>query len=414
MLARLKFDIADLVNEILDQIPQDDLIHGRVLDLSIGGGQFVREIERRKRAAGLSDQEIRDSVYGFEGNIIRVNYAVNKHKLIGTYRVNAILGEDLGDMRFDVIVGNPPYAKPDKSGRDDDNLWPLFLEIAHGKVEPGGWIGFVTPASWGSLGTNVAEPGSAVRKKLFSPYQVSWVDLTASRHFPDIGSTFSSYVMRSSPYDHDELTEIRFSDKVVNSDFNSYLCFPLKHSEAEFSEIIKSFAKRTPYPVTLSDPYPKARYSMKKKLSEGTFSHTRSTTHPHRSYHTNAQTHLYSSYRNDFHDQWKVVFSYSGTWKTEVTDDCSLTDASMCVICDDQQQALSVQSVLDSSPIKFLINDVYRWSGYYSGAFLQMIPALPMDHIYSEDEVYDQLFTSEQAQLIRSKLDSKNKSSKIK
>ena len=51
MIGRLKFNIDPLVNRILDQIPEDILIHGIVLDPAIGGGQFVKEVERRKRAA---------------------------------------------------------------------------------------------------------------------------------------------------------------------------------------------------------------------------------------------------------------------------------------------------------------------------------------------------------------------------
>ena len=143
---------------------------------------------------------------------------------------------------------------------------------------------------------------------------------------------------------------------------------------------------------------------MPKKIEANDYSLTQSADHPYRAYHTNAQTSLYSKYKNSFHGQWKAVFSYSGSWQVEVTKDCSLTDASMCVLCDTELEAQSVKSVLESAPVKFLIDKVFRWGGYYNGLFISWIPALPKTKIYSTDEVYNLLFTQPQADLIKSLL----------
>ena len=71
MIGRLKFEFNNLVNQILDQIPEELLINGTVLDPSIGGGQFIKEVERRKRAAGKTDAEIASTVFGIEENVLR-------------------------------------------------------------------------------------------------------------------------------------------------------------------------------------------------------------------------------------------------------------------------------------------------------------------------------------------------------
>jgi hypothetical protein len=67
MIGRLKFEIDPLVNQMLDQIPEDIIVNGIILDPAIGGGQFVKEVERRKRAAGKTDAEIFATVFGFIG-----------------------------------------------------------------------------------------------------------------------------------------------------------------------------------------------------------------------------------------------------------------------------------------------------------------------------------------------------------
>jgi site-specific DNA-methyltransferase (adenine-specific) len=112
MLGRIKFQIEPLVNEILDQLPAEVWSSKTTtfFDPAIGGGQFVREIERRLREAGHTDVNISGRVYGCESSLLSVKYAVNKYKLAGTYSVGDFLAQDFGDMKFDVIVGNPPYV----------------------------------------------------------------------------------------------------------------------------------------------------------------------------------------------------------------------------------------------------------------------------------------------------------------
>jgi hypothetical protein len=145
MIGRLKFDIDTLVNQILNQIPNDVIVNGTVLDPAIGGGQFVKEVERRKRAAGKTDAEIAKTVVGIEQNVLRKNYAVNKHKLVGNYKVANFLEKDFKDMKFDVIVENPPYqsGKGEKGGKH--SLWRKFVKKSFDLLNKDGYIAVVCP-----------------------------------------------------------------------------------------------------------------------------------------------------------------------------------------------------------------------------------------------------------------------------
>jgi hypothetical protein len=142
MLGRLKFNIEELVEEILDQIPehvwQSDTT--TFLDPAIGGGQFVVAIERRLRKYGYSSENIAKRVFGYEDNILRVNYAINKHKLVGNYQAKNFLKEKF-DMKFDVVVGNPPFDQA--NGAKNTKLWAKFsskaLDVANEVVA------FITP-----------------------------------------------------------------------------------------------------------------------------------------------------------------------------------------------------------------------------------------------------------------------------
>jgi SAM-dependent methyltransferase len=141
MLGRLKFNIAVLVEEILDQLPA--YLWGSetttFFDPAIGGGQFVAAVERRLRDAGHSDENISNRVFGYEDNQMRINFAINKYKLKGIYTARKFLEEEF-NMKFDVILANPPYQ-----GKAE--LHQRFFNKAVDLVKDGGIVSFIQPAT---------------------------------------------------------------------------------------------------------------------------------------------------------------------------------------------------------------------------------------------------------------------------
>jgi type I restriction-modification system DNA methylase subunit len=400
------------VSILLDHLPTKFWAAGpRCLDPSCGTGEWVLWIANRLRAEGLDPKDyihyadtsainvrITSLRLGFDnGFCYNVKDAKNKEI------INDLKGQfmsELGLQKFDLYATNPPFQKADKSGNDADNLWPSFLELGHQLTKPEGYMVMITPGSWASLGTNATNPGSKIRKKWFDTKQTELVDFTIGEHF-DVGSTFTGYVIKNTENDPNLDTVLVFKDNIITGKFADYPCFSLFYSNSEFIDIVKKFRASQHYDIVMDDPYHTPRAAMPKKIKQGDYSETQGPVHPYRVYHTNAQDTYYSKYKNKFHDQWKAVFSYSGSWKVEVTDSCSLTDASMCILTDTKEEAESVQSVLQSAPVKFLIDKVFRWGGYYNGLFISWIPALPMTKIYTEEEVYKLLFATKQAELIQ-------------
>jgi hypothetical protein len=407
------------VESLLDSLDESFWASGpTVLDPSCGTGEWLVYISNKLKEHGFDPNTLIEFADSSEINLritaLRLGFnngfcynVTNKGKdLVDTFMKKY-------SKEFDLYTTNPPFQKAEKTGRDNDNLWPKFLELGHRLTKKDGYQVMVTPGSWASLGANEQSPGSSDRKKYFDTKQVDVVDFTIGEHF-DVGSTFTGYVIKQTVASINHTTKLVFKDNTINSKFGDYPCFSLWYSNSEFIDILKKFRTSKHYDIIAKDPYPVARGSMPKKIEDGAYSKDQSANNPHRAYHTNAQTHLYTKHINSFHNQWKAVFSYSGSWKVEVTNDCSLTDASMCVLCDNEQEARSVQSVLQSEPIKFLIDKVFRWGGYYNALFIKWIPSLPKNKIYTVDEVYNLLFTIEQTELIKNyiSLDSKKKAKK--
>jgi hypothetical protein len=201
MLGRLKFDIDPLINEMLDQLPKDIIINGTFLDPAIGGGQFVKEVERRKRAAGKTDSEIRSTVFGIEENVLRKNYAVNKHKLVGNYEVANFLDKDFKNMKFDVILGNPPYqkAKTDSrlGSRGDTSLWDKFVTKGLELLNDGGYLEYIHPNSW-----RKPEDRNGFWKLLTQDNQMHKLIMSSGKKDQDwfgIGVRVDAYILEKNP-----------------------------------------------------------------------------------------------------------------------------------------------------------------------------------------------------------------------
>ena len=103
----------DLVNQMLDKIPQELFKSNTTtfLDPSFGNGTFLVEIIKRLRREGHSIENIQERVYGVE----LTHRLYNKvNMLLSNYNFRKLcredfLTKDFKDMKFDVVVGNPPY-----------------------------------------------------------------------------------------------------------------------------------------------------------------------------------------------------------------------------------------------------------------------------------------------------------------
>ena len=125
MLARLKFDLNTLANEILDSFDPAffESKTTTFLDPCMGGGQFLRAIEDRLRLYGHSDKNIAKRVTGYAENYLDIGYTKKAMGVVSHMEVKDI--NEIEDMNFNVILGNPPYQNVDKKNKNA-KLWYDF------------------------------------------------------------------------------------------------------------------------------------------------------------------------------------------------------------------------------------------------------------------------------------------------
>ena len=136
----------NLIKEMLDKLPQE-IFESKTttfLDPCFGTGSFLKAIGLRLKKYGHSTENINSRLFGFEVDSRMFNETKCKFNGI-TINKQDFLNTDI-NMKFDVIVGNPPYQKDKHSSQ---KLWKSFLINAIEKhANKNGIISFVIPTSW--------------------------------------------------------------------------------------------------------------------------------------------------------------------------------------------------------------------------------------------------------------------------
>jgi hypothetical protein len=204
---RAQLNIDSLVNEMLNYIPEEVWKSSTTtfLDPSVGGGQFVKAIESTLRLYGHNGANIAGRVFGCEKTILHVNYAIGKHKVVGNYFVANSLKYDWKDMKFDVIVGNPPYQETKDDGNRKDqasNLWSKFWGWAIKNSNDTGKVALVTPTSWITPSQDLKGDdkifGMSRLWDVFNTYSSYANVIDVAKHFPGVGSTFGYAIIDKS------------------------------------------------------------------------------------------------------------------------------------------------------------------------------------------------------------------------
>jgi len=180
-----------LVEEMLDKLPQEVFKSETTtfLDPCFGTGSFLKGVVLRLSANGHSTENINSRVFGFEINNKMFNETKRKFRGISIIKQD-FLKTDI-NMKFDVIVGNPPYQNGSNSM--SEALWLKFIVKASKLSNK---VLFVTPKSWCNLSED------SYKQELYNIFNEKLVYANISEdikknYFSGIGSSFSYFILDS-------------------------------------------------------------------------------------------------------------------------------------------------------------------------------------------------------------------------
>lgn len=339
-----KPDSRDLWEEIVDHIPDEVFLkpNVKILCVAAGHGTEADVIVARMRRLGCSIDDIKDSIYLLDKYSVFVNEAIRKGYV---HVIKADFLDWTSNMKFDVVIGNPPYQK------GNQGIWKNFVKKSVSILKNNGFFSFVTPNSW----TNGSHPQT--EKNIFNWYMQKFncvvINTNVNCHFKGIGKNISYWTLIKQPYQK--------KTKVIDKDGKSTIIdiskYPFFINNFSFISL-DIFEKVVNYGIFYSE------------FVENDAFYTRCYSFP------KAKHISYKSKGYKF-DHIEENFPSS---KIRLNLDCSNLSL---------EQVQSIHSQFSSKLFRFLW-DIYGATDAGSfGWILRNMPKLPNNKIYSDNDIYN-------------------------
>lgn len=322
-------------------------------------------------------------------------------------------------MQFDIIVGNPPFQDSKNRKKTQHKVWKEFTDSAFNKwLTEDGLIAWITPQSWGS-------PSSSILQ-IFKENNLLKVNLDTIKFFPDIGSTFSDYLIRKGqkpskrtsfttsagqsfkykvtenllyfPNDFCE-TSINIHEKVMFGsgqkliiNFDYATCHNvIRHAHKLNDKKIKE-AKEKLLRETCENKKLKIKNRIDNLEEKGknifiTLSEEETAAHVYPVFHTNNKI-WYSSVKQTFADEKKIMWSRSGYTKPFFDNGTmGCTDMGYYILVDDEVTGKRLEKFLNSKLMSYVFKTA-KWSGFGNEIVFSNIPVVPLDEDMSDADYY--------------------------
>ena len=227
-------DSSNLWTDIINQIPDTILLNPNVRILSVACGHCTEAIIIAKRmlSLGISKDVIQNSIWLID----KYNVFTNHAKLV--YGFKNVITQDVllweTTMKFDVILGNPPYQDGSKDGGQNKIYDPISKKALE-LLNDDGIIAFVTP-------TSVLKDSK--RFSLVNQPGLKVVDFTANNHF-NVGIQICWWMV-DKKYSGD--VTIKHGDGTITTQSNNNTIYDYSKIDKDFSVLYERLKLATNEP----------------------------------------------------------------------------------------------------------------------------------------------------------------------
>jgi hypothetical protein len=270
-------------------------------------------------------------------------------------------------MKFDFVIGNPPYQHP--VATSSKKLWPEFFEKSFDLCREGGYVALITPNSWQTPSSDLFE--------YFQKYQCRTVCLDAREYFPEQGSSITWYVIKKEERAEATETKVVGSDNKI--DFRKLDFLPVDSNPLTLSIIGKLFS----FASLNIDGDSYCHSQRQDRMSE-----IEDKDHPHPVKHGNS-TVIYSKFPHPVQNNLKVVFHKSGKTISPSVDE-GVFGASQDVlykVVGTYSEGQNLCSYLTSNIISFLMSQT-TYAMNMSKLVIKKIPAVDLSREWTNEELY--------------------------
>ena len=276
-------------------------------------------------------------------------------------------------MKFDNIVGNPPYQDADNRNTTPHKLWIDFTKKSFSDwLKDGGYLLQVSPSSFSSPSSKILQ--------LFKDKKTHKINFNQEHYFPDVATTVATYVIENSVSNNTTIINNEFT---INLD-NSVLYIPNDFRQESFSIHSKTMFSTQPK-LNVERDYVTG-HNIRLKDENPTLSKEKTEHHIYPMFHSNRQV-WYSTILQPFAKEKKVIWTRSGYTKPFYDNGkFGVTDLSYYVRVANDIEGKNLSHNLNTRLFEYIFSTA-RWSGFGNDKVFYALPQLPNKQL-TNNEMY--------------------------
>jgi len=376
---RTNFNLARIiVNKINVDWTRSDL---KILDLSCGRGTFLLAILEKLLMNGHHKENAVQMLYGVDSSHVQSSIA-KKALFLATgcepniYCKDSLIAE--WDMKFDVIVGNPPYQAPKKG---DYSFWARFVNKSHKLLNDDGYLSMIIPAGWMSPTNDIRQGQKSVMRDIFLKENTYYINVDpelGKKYFPGIGQMFTWFVLNKGTYHN---TTLDFGDKTIDFDLSGMPMLAKSTDDININIIRKISSSKNKWNFT--------RYIMPETWDNLIFDKDSTHIYPRINGNSNHLAKVaFSKSACRYQDNKKVVLPYNGSYYKFVVDDGKYGCTNAYVMLLDNNIIIkSAETYFNSKLVSWLGKN--KFTQYNEGALINSVSAIDLTKEITEEDIYD-------------------------
>jgi hypothetical protein len=352
-------DSTELWTEIISQAVMDARIryamkhNGKILVIAGGHGTEVDVLVEKYGKNIVKNIWFNDDIISF-ANEIKFKY--NKINIIKSNFLEINI-----DMKFDVIVGNPPYDAPLNQNKQTKKIWQEFIHKALDLLNANGTLSLLCPPSW--ILSNDAKL-KKVRNRIIGN-NITHLRLGVQEYFPTVDIQIAYFILQQKPYE--KITKFIDQGETDSTDINLEHGIPLKPEEQYRNDLVDKIIQSS------QDKYKWSSYGEDIKKS------------------TDAAQKL-----NQNNKLLKLIINYSKAYYSENAKDHNMpitrdpiNNLQVCLTVKTKNEGLKHKSWLHSKAIRWFANNFKRrgQTGFCDAVKRQVIPKFKTQ-LWTNGEVY--------------------------
>tara|TARA_B100001093_G_scaffold493944_1_gene536765 strand:- start:6182 stop:7444 length:1263 start_codon:yes stop_codon:yes gene_type:complete len=359
----------ECVEEMINKIPEDTWKNDnlKVLDPCCGCGNFFLVIlEKLKKYHNVKDI-LENMLYFNDINEDRLT-VVKEIFMNDEYNLNISEMDYLKydeEMKYDIVVANPPYAKLLPNGKrasKNHNLIGVFIDKTLKILKEGGYMLYITPDNWMTF----SDRNTLI--KTLTSLQILYINIhIAKKYFKKIGSSFTWYLIENKKSYKDVEIDGIWKGNLYKSTVESQV---RRYIPLYYNGIIQSILKKT---IDASNTKFKVETSsdLHKYTKKIHISNQKTDEFKYKLIHTPKQT-VWANRPHKYQTGYKVFISTT-TYYGVFVDNCGMTQSIAFIRCDNKKKADKIKSVLEH-PLYVFINNICRYGNFNNIRILQNFP----------------------------------------